>query len=410
VLQGFSGGTLIPLALQIILKLIPEKDRHVGLTIFGLTVTLAPTLGPSLGGWLTDSQGWRAIFFINLIPGLLMLWSLRLGLEDTAPDYERLKKIDLVSFGLLALGLSTLTYILEEGPKFGWLDSHAIRIAFVTCIITLPAFIVRQFETKNPLLKLDLFKDRNFAFGTIITAAAGCALFSGIYALSLYLGQVQGYPASEIGKVLMWVGFPQLLVMPFLPFLMKRVNLKLLAVIGMLIFAYSNYLNTSLNTAFSGEQFRLSLLIRALGQPLFVIPLSVIAMGFVKKDDSEEASAIFNMMRNLGASFGIAMTTTMVMGRQAFHQARISENISQFDFHLIETMFKTENAYKALGLDAVAARTLAAREYLSQAIRDSLIMAFSDIFWVVGALLIFCTVLIVLLKNVKEAPEDIIIE
>lgn len=406
-LQGFTGGTLIPLALQIILKLMPEKDRHIGLTIFGLTVTLAPTLGPSLGGWLTDNYGWRAIFFINIVPGILMLWSLRLGLEDTPPNYDRLKKLDVLSFVLLALGLSTLTYVIEEGPKYEWLANHSIRWALVISIMTLPAFVFRQFELKNPLLKLELFKDRNFAFGTIITAAAGCALFSGIYALSLYLGQVQGYPASEIGKVIMWVGFPQLLVMPFLPYLMKRINLKFLAVIGILIFAASNYLNSSLSAHFSGEQFRISLLIRALGQPLFVIPLSVIAMGYIKKQDTEDASAIFNMMRNLGASIGIAMTTTLVMIRQGFHQARLSENVSQFDFHVLETMYKAESMFKSYGADAVTARTLAAREYLSQGFRDSMIMAFSDIFWVVGGLLLLCTVLILFLKNVDEVPEDV---
>ena len=409
-LQGFTGGTLIPMSFQIILSLMPEKQKPIGLTIFGLTITLAPTLGPSLGGWLTDQYGWRFIFFINLIPGVLMIAAIRYGLEQTKSKLEYLKKLDLLSVIALVIGLSSFTYILEEGPKEDWFDSEKIRFMFLASLLAFPFFVVRQFEIKTPILNLRLFKDRNFAIGTIVTALAGCALFSGIYSLSLFLGQVQSYSASQIGQVLMWVGLPQLLVMPLVPSLMRRFDLRLLAIIGMGLFAYSNWMNTDLSWHFGGEEFRASLLVRALGQPLFVIPLSVMSMSMIQKDQSGDASSIFNVMRNLGASLGIALTSTFLVKRQTLHLLSKAETLSSFDSSLNEKIYKTELSLRGAGMDAQSAKIRSFHEIMHPTIRDSVIAAFSDIFFILSFSLIFCILLIVCLRKINltaDATENL---
>ncbi len=399
--QGFTGGTLIPMSFQIILSLMPEKQKPIGLTIFGLTITLAPTLGPSLGGWLTDEYGWRFIFFINLIPGLLMIAALRFGLKKSLPKIEHLKKLDLLSVLALVVGLSSFTYILEEGPKADWFDSNLIRSLFLASLLSFPFFIMRQLEIATPILNLRLFKDRNFAIGTMITALAGCALFSGIYSLSLFLGQVQSYSASQIGNVLMWVGLPQLLVMPLVPSLMRKIDLRLLAIMGLGLFAYSNWMNTDLSWHFGGEEFRASLLVRALGQPLFVIPLSVMSMSLIKKDQAGDASSIFNVMRNLGASLGIALTSTFLVKRQTLHFLSKAESLSSFDYSLNEKIYKTELSLRGAGLDAQSAKLRSFQEILRPTIRDSIIAAFSDIFFVLSFGLIVCILLVIFLKRVR---------
>ena len=408
-MQGITGGTLIPLSFQIILTIMPAKQKNLGLTIFGLTVTLAPTLGPSFGGWLTDQYGWRSIFFINIFPGILMLAALRQGLEDAKINFEKLKRIDLLSLITLVVGLSTMTYVLEEGPKSEWFDSEAIRICFLLAVVTLPLFIVRQLTCDRPLLKLTLFANRNFAIGTIITAVAGCALFSGIYSLSLYLAQVQDYSAAEIGRVLMWVGLPQLLVLPFLPLLMKRVDLRILALFGLLLFAYSNFMNTNLNLNFSGEELKFSLWIRALGQPFFVIPLSAMAMALVKKEDAAEGSAIFNMMRNLGASIGIALTTTFLITQQAGHFIQKSSRLSAFDNALVEKIYISERKFRGLGLDATTAGRRAAKQVIEPILRDSVILSFVDIFMILSIALVGCAIIILFLRKTdsSDAPEGL---
>lgn len=405
ILQGFTGGTLIPLSFQLILLLMPEKQRPIGMTIFGLTVTLAPTLGPSLGGILTDYAGWRSIFFINVAPGILMTYLIRRGLPDSEVHLEKLKKLDIFSIISLVLGLGGLTFFLEDGPKNEWFDDTSIRVAFLSSLIFLPLFIVRQFTAKNPLLRLTLLKDRNFAIGTIITTLAGCALFSGIYSLSLYLSQVQDYTAPEIGAVLMWVGLPQLLVMPLVPYLMKKIDLRILAVVGLIVFAYSNFLNSGINAHYGSSELITSLIIRALGQPLFVIPLSLMAMGTIPKEFSADGSSIFNVMRNLGASFGIALTTTFLVGRQTLHLLQKTESFSGSDFALVERLYSTDKRWKQAGLDAATAQYATFKEVFSGTIRDSLTDSFADLFWVLAVALIVCTVLVILMKKVVPSGD-----
>ncbi len=406
VLQGISGGTLIPMSFQLILLLMPEKQKALGLTIFGLTVTLAPSLGPAIGGWLTEEYSWRAIFFINIIPGIAMLTALNIGLPLTSINFLRLRRMDWISVFYLCIGLSGLTYFLEEGPKHEWFDSTAVRISFLMALIGVPLFSVRQFQVKYPILKLSLFASRNFALGTLITATASCALFSGIYGLSLYLGQVQDYAAKDIGLVLMWIGLPQLLIMPFLPILMRRVDLRILAIAGLGLFAYSNYLNSSLNLNVAGEDLTWSLWIRALGQPLFVIPLSSMAMSMVHTSEVAEASAIFNVMRNLGASIGIALTSTFLMKRQTTHFSQMTERLSSFDFSLVEHIYMTEQRLRGEGLSAAAARVLSLREVSTPVLRDSLIQSFSDIFFVLAGAIFVCALLVILMAKIKPREDE----
>jgi MFS transporter, DHA2 family, multidrug resistance protein len=409
VMQGFTGGTLIPLSFQLILLLMPERQKPLGMTIFGLTVTLAPTLGPSIGGWLTDNAGWRSIFVINTLPGIIMFFLVSYGLaksEVHTEEEEGVKTLDKVSLVSLVFGLGGLTYILEDGPKHEWFDDFSIRVGFISSLIFLPIFIVRQFTGKNPLLRLDLLRDRNFAIGTIVTALAGCALFSGIYSLSLYLAQVQDYSAPQIGKILMWVGLPQLLVMPMIPFLMKFIDLRVLAVFGLGLFSFSNYLNTFLNLHYGGEQLVSSLAIRAMGQPLFVIPLSMMAMGTIQKSQAAAASSIFNVMRNLGASFGIALTTTFLVNRQSLHLIQKAESYSGSDFALLEKLYQTDRQLRQSGLDAATAHHQTFASVLKDPLRDSLIMSFSDVFWVLFWALIACAILVIFLKRVDPADSE----
>lgn len=406
VLQGFTGGTLIPLSFQLILLMMPEKQKPLGMTIFGLTVTLAPTLGPTIGGWLTDTLGWRSIFFINMFPGVMMFFLVSYGLAQTHIQVAKTKALDWVSLVSLVFGLGGFTYILEEGPKHDWFDDFYIRMGFLSCLIFLPIFIVRQLTVENPLLRLNLLRDRNFAIGTVVTALAGCALFSGIYSLSLYLAQVQDYSAPQIGKILMWVGLPQLIVMPMIPLLMRYIDLRVLSVIGLLMFAGSNYLNTFLNLHYAGDQLTASLAIRAMGQPLFVIPLSMMAMGTIQKSQAAEASSIFNVMRNMGASVGIALTTTFLVQRQSMHLLQKGESYAASDFSLLEKIYSTDRQLRQSGMDSSVAHHQTLQIVLKDPLRDSLIMSFSDVFWVLFWALIACSVLVIFLKKIDTKDAE----
>ncbi len=402
IFQGFVGGTLIPMSFQIMLLFMPKDKKAIGMALFGLTATLAPTLGPALGGWLTDHYGWRLNFFINIIPGILLVLAIRYGIPREKLDIQRLKRMDFLGVITLIFGLGSLTYILEEGAKVQWFEDRDIQILSLVALGSLSLFIVDQLLRKDPLLNLKLLANRNFAVATLITTLAAIALYGGIYSLSIYLGQMHGFTASEIGKVMMWVGIPQLFVMPLIPWLMKRVNLKILAGVGMLLFSFSNYLNAYLDFNYSGEQFQFALFIRAIGQPLFLIPLSTIGIALVSPEESGNASSLFNMARNLGGSIGIAIAGTFLISRQAMHFDHMIERVVASEPKISQTLYMAELGLRQKGLDVTAAKVGANKILIGLAQRDSFVQSFGDIFTILGVLTFLSLGLIFLLEGVKD--------
>ena len=399
--QGLVGGALVPMAFQILLVFVPRKMRHLSMVIFGLTATLAPTIGPTLGGWITEQFGWRYIFFSNLLPGLLMVALIAYGLRPNRINWPLLKVIDLRGIFSLSLGLGTLTYVLEEGARHEWFEDQHIQICTLIAMISLTIFLITQLTRRNPLLNLFVLTERNFLLTSFITMITGAALYGGIFSISLYLGQVQNQSPSQIGQVIMWLGIPQLFVMPLVPFLMKHINVKILAGVGLLLFAWSNYLNAFMDANYSAEQLRFSLLIRAIGQPLFLIPISTIGMSLVSEHSAGNASSIFNMMRNLGGSMGVSLAGTFLISQQQVHMTRIIENMDSGTSLMSEGLYKLQVAFRALGQDAAASQDLALRSFASLSLRDSLIESFNDVFFVLACALSVSVLLVLLLRPVK---------
>ncbi len=401
IFQGLSGGTLIPIAFQTMLLYMPPHRKNLGLALFGMIATLAPTLGPSVGGWLTETYSWRAIFLINIIPGLLMMAAIRYGMPDAKVLLHKLKKIDLGGMLTLTIGLATLTYILEEGARVEWFEDFNIRICFLFCIISLPLFLAIQLLKTNPLLNLNLFKNRNFSVSALITMLSAIALYGGMYALSLYLGQIQNYSAQNIGQVMMWLGIPQLIIMPLIPFLLRKVDPRILSAIGLALFAFSNYLNAHLNSDYSGDQFIFSLIIRAIGQPLFVIPLSSIGMSSITPSEAGNASSIYNVLRNLGGSIGIALTGTFAIARENLHFGQHVERMSALDTTVLDRLKGMQMYLISMGADLNESKGLSLRMLMGLTHRESLIEAFSDVFAVLCYGLFVCLLLLYVLNRAK---------
>jgi len=399
VLQGLSGGTLIPMSFQTILTSLPASKRNIGLAIFGVTATLAPTLGPALGGYLTDSYGWRSIFFLNIVPGCLMMALISYGMDKARIDLRRLRELDLTGALSMAMGLGTLTYILEEGAGVEWFEDPTIRICGLICVASLSIFLAIQFLKEKPLLNLKLLVDRNFGIAALVTVLASMALYGGVFATAMYLGQVQDYSSQDIGSAMMWIGIPQLFVLPLLPWLMNRFDSRVLIFFGFCLFTYSNWLNYHLDYNYAGEQFRTSLILRALGQPLFMIPLSAMGMAMISKENSGHASAIYNVLRNLGGSIGIALTSTFVVTRVSHHLFAHTANIDPsnvlFQNELTPIQFNLM-LHGYLKDDAV---TLTGQKVLQLVYRESLIQSFGDVFYIIAVGLATCSFLTLVLKK-----------
>ena len=322
------------------------------------------------------------------------------GFEKSPLQIHKLKKFDFSGAFFLSLALGSLTYMLEEGARKEWFEDFAIQIYFLIFVVSFAVFLVIMLLKENPLLRIDLLAERNFGLSALITVFAAIALYGGVYATSIYLGQIQNYSAQQIGATIMWIGIPQIAIMPLMPFLMNRVDLRLLAFIGFSFFMYSNFLNGSLNFFYSGDQFRISLILRALGQPLFMIPLSALAMSQIPKDRITDASAIYNTLRNIGGSIGICLVSSLLASRTSQHLQNHVEWIDIDSPQQWNDYIPAQNQFFSTSLSGWAeAKAMTLRHVVEMAYRDSLIQSFSDVFIVIAWGLLICLGLILLLRK-----------
>ena len=224
--QGFTGGVLIPMAFTVILTKLPPAKQPIGLALFAITATFAPSVGPTIGGWLTDNLSWQYIFYLNIVPGILLIAGVAYAIAPKPMQLHLFKQGDWWGILTMAMGLSSLEFFLEEGNRKDWFGSQEIVRAAVVAAMTLPIFVVIQFTNKQPLLNLRLLGRRNFGLSMVVNLATGLGLYGSVFILPLFLAQVQGYNAMKIGETIMWSGIPQLFIIPFVPKLMKRLDLR----------------------------------------------------------------------------------------------------------------------------------------------------------------------------------------
>jgi DHA2 family multidrug resistance protein len=393
--QGFFGGALIPLAFTAVLQTLPPAKHATGFALFGLTAMFAPSIGPSIGGWLTDNWGWQWNFYLNLLLGPFLLAAIWHGFPPERAQWKKFREVDGWGILLLALGLGSLTVCLEDGTRDDWFGSPTIvRLAWVAAV-TLPLFIWRQLRAKNPVADLRVFARRNFALGSVINVVLGGAMYGSIFLLPLYLGSVQGYGASDIGATLIWGGVPQLFIMPLLPWFIQRFDTRKLIAFGLLMFGASCLLNSALSADYARDQFRLALLVRALGQPFIMVPLSTLSTAGVPVG----ASGLYNMMRNLGGSVGIALLSALLTFREQFHSNRLGEAVSLYHPLTRERLAGLAAKFTAAGSEATTAARQAVAALDASVRREATLMAFNDCFRVLGIVLIVTTVAALLCRR-----------
>ncbi len=384
-LQGFCGGVLIPLALTSIVLLLPPRARPIGFSLFALTSTFAPAIGPTIGGYITDMYNWRFIFFLNLVPGAIMLPALIWGLERAPMQLEKFREGDWFGVITMAIGLSTLQIVLEEGNKDDWFGSAFIRDTSIISAIALILFLIIELTNKNPLVNLYLFKSRNFIFIGIANTMLGFVLYSAVYLIPTYLSQSHGYSARQAGGIMAWVGLPQLMIIPFMPLLMRRFDVRWLLLFGFVVFAMSNFMNLSLSPDDSGPQLLIPNLIRAVGQAMIFPCTSVIATAGIPTQDTASASSLFNMMRNLGGAIGIAMTQTFITNREKFHSAIITPDVSLLQPATRERLAMLQSYFESHGVpdpNTAMSQAIIAVGHTVQA--QSYYFAYGDAFGMLG--------------------------
>ena len=399
-LQGFAGGVLIPMAFTMVVTRLPKPQQPTGLAMFALAVTFAPAIGPTIGGYLTENYGWRTIFFINTAPGVAMVVALWFTLAKQPMQLRLLKDGDWAGIVTMAIGLAALQTLLEEGNKDDWFQSSFIVRLAVVAVVFLTAFIWIELTTEKPLVDLSLLKNRNFTVGTISNVLVGFGLFGSIYVLPQYLGQVQGYNAEQIGMVLAWTGLPQLLLIPLVPMLMKRFDIRYITFVGIALFAASCFMNTHMSLNYSGDQLFWPNVVRAVGQALILTPLTAIAMMSIQPKDAANASGLFNMLRNLGGAVGTAALGTIVTKREQFHSNIIGHAVTTAREEVRQRLDQMTNYFMAHGVSDHAAAQHQAVIALGKTVkRQALVMGFSDTFAVIGIMLAVAAVVVLLARR-----------
>ena len=400
-LQGFTGGVLIPMALTIVLMTLPPAKQPVGMAMFAITATFAPSIGPTLGGWLTDNLGWQYNFYLNLIPGIIMLSTIAYAIPPKPLQLHLLKQGDWWGILTMAIGLGSLEVVLEEGNRKDWFASEEISQLAVVAFVFLSAFLWIELTRKKPFINLRLLMRRNFGIGSISGLALGLGLYGSVYILPLYLSRIQDYTAMQIGEVIMWSGVPQLFLIPFVPKLMQRFDARFIAAVGFSLFAVSCFMNSHMTHDTGIDELRWSQLVRALGQPLMIVPLTSIATGGIEPEQAGSASGLFNMMRNMGGSLGIAVLSTLLTRQQQFHSNRIGESVSLFDPETQQRIEQLTQGFISKGIDPTTAHNQAIASIDNIVRREAYVMAFNDSFYFVGIALLASGLTLLFCKKVK---------
>jgi DHA2 family multidrug resistance protein len=386
--QGFTGGVLIPMSLTVVISTMPKNLLPLGQAMFGMTATLAPAIGPALGGWLTDHFSWQWNFYVNLIPGAFMLAAIWYGIEKKPVKLGQLREGDWWGIVCMAVGLGSLIAMLEEGQRKDWFGSSFIVSCALLAAVFIPLFVVIELVRAKPFVNLRLLGSRNLGFSSIVAFGLGLGLYGSIYLIPLYLGEVQGYSPLQIGKTLVWVGLPQFLIFPFLPWMMKRLDQRLLVCWGCVVFSISCFMNTVMSYNTAGDQLMIANIVRAFGQPFTIVPITGLAIATLAPKDAGSGSAIFNIFRNVGGSFGIAILSTLVTRREQFHDLRIGETVTAYSTATQARLAELQQSFISKGSDPVEALKQSYSAIKSIIRRDAFIMAFNDAFLVVAIALL----------------------
>ncbi|MEB3178345.1 MAG: DHA2 family efflux MFS transporter permease subunit [Nostocaceae cyanobacterium] len=399
--QGFTGGVLIPTAMAVVLTTLPPAKQPIGLAAFGITAVFAPSIGPTLGGWLTENYSWQYSFYINIFPGILMLAGVWYGINQERPQLQLLKQGDWWGIIAMAIGLGSLQIVLEEGSRKDWFSSaFIVRLSIVSAIFLVLFFWI-ELTRKKPFINLRILRYRNFGLASIVNVALGVGLYGSIYILPLYLAQIQRYNALQIGEVLIWAGMPQLFIIPWIPKLMQKIDVRFMVAFGIALFSVSVFMNSRMTYLTGHDQLVWSQLVRAMGQPLIMVPLTSIATTGLPAKEAGSASGLFNMMRNLGGSIGIACLATLLSNREQLHSNRLGEAVSLYNPATQERINQLTQYFISRGSDLNTAQDQAIKAIDNIVRRESFVMAFNDCFYFIGITLLLSGLAVLFFKKVK---------
>ena len=400
VLQGLTGGGLQPMSQAVLLETFPPKKHGTAMAAFGLGIILAPILGPTLGGYITDNYTWRWIFYLNLPVGIFSLMMINAFIHD--PAYigkQRSGRVDLWGIGFLALGFGMLQVVLDRGQEKDWFGSTQIRVMAFLCVFGLVAMVIRELTTENPIVDLRVLKDRTFSAGVFIMTMLGFVLYGSLMLLPIFLQTLLGYPALQSGLALSPRGIGSLFTMPIVGQLTNRYDARKLIFVGLVVGGWTMIDLSHLNLNAGYWNIFWPQMIQGSAMAFLFIPLMAVSMSAIPKEKMGNATSIYNLMRNIGGSFGISMMTTFLARRSQVHHNQMVGHISIFD-HNAQNMWNGMRAwFEQQGSNSVEASRKALDAMYGMLQQQAMMLSFVEAFWVMGMVFFAMAPLLLLLRN-----------
>jgi DHA2 family multidrug resistance protein len=401
VLQGIGGGGMQPLAQSILLESFPPRQHGTAMAAFGIGVIVAPIIGPTLGGWITDSYSWRWIFYINLPIGILALIMVNLYVED--PPYLRKAfhgAIDYLGFGLMALWLGTLQLVLDKGQEADWFAAPWICWTAAISTLALVAFIVRELTDRDPIVQLRIFRDRNFAMGTLITGTYGFVLYAATAMLPLFLQTLMGYSALQSGLSVSPRGLGAMASMVMVGLLVRKIDARLLMAFGFALLGASTWMLGNISLEIGMSSVVVPNILNGFAMGFVFVPLTTVTLSRLRKQEMGNATGIYNLMRNIGGSVGIATVTTMLVRGSQIHQSTLAADAGS---PLASGLARGLQARLfSQGADMVTAHQKALGMIYRSVQQQSALMAYADNFRLIAILAFACIPLLLLFQRVKR--------
>ena len=403
ILQGIGGGALQPISQSILLETFPQRQHGMAMAIFGVGIMFGPIVGPLLGGWITDNWSWHWIFFINIPIGLVSILMCLFFIVDP-PYMKRMKmKIDYWGLSFLAVGLGCLQIVLDKGEREDWFSSGLITWLTAISVSSLILFVIVEFFAEHPIVNMKTFKNRTFSSGNLVMFFAFFNLFGSIVLLPIYLQTLMGYNATLSGMVLGPGGVATLVAMPIAGKLVTKVNPKGLLAFGIIVSAYSTYLMSGFSLLADFDTVIWPRIVLGIGMGFLFIPLTTLTMAEIKKEDMGNASAIYNLLRNLGGSFGVAFVTTVLTRRAQFHQHHLVDHLTPFDTNYQLVTSQTSHILQFKGLSPAVADQGSLGIIYGKLLREASMISFNDAFHVLSVLMILVLPLVLIMRRPKTA-------
>ena len=399
-LQGLLGASMIPTMFTSSFHFFQGTRRVYSAAVVGTIASIAPALGPVIGGWITDTLNWHWLFYINVVPGVAIALLIPLLVDIDKPDLRLLKEADYPGIVLMAISLGTLEYVLEEGTRWNWFDDRTIESCAYIAGISGVLFVVRSLTFAHPVVDLRALTDRNFAVGCFLSFVTGVGIFSTIYLTPLFLGYVRGFSAWQTGVAVFSTGVASLIGVPFYTVLARKVDTRWLMMLGLASFGISMWSFSFITHDWGANELFVPQFLRGFPQVFAVAPSVTLGLGSLPPERLKYASGLFNMMRNLGGAVGIAVCGAIINARTNFHFVAIASNLTPANGAMTRLVDRMAERYGALPGSLEAGHVAALKQLWQLAYREASTLAYADAFRAVMIAFAVATLLVPLMRNV----------